>query len=100
MSKEDKSQFLIGCHKNSIIEKMYYVYLLLCKDKSIYTGITVDVKRRFEEHKKGVGGRYTRAHGVKKILYTERCSSRSTALKREAAIKRLPREKKLMLIGK
>ncbi len=77
---------------------MYFVYLLLCKDGSVYTGITTDVRRRFNEHKKGIGGAYTRVHGAKKILHIEKCKTRSTALKREAEIKRLDRKRKIGLI--
>ena len=75
----------------------YFVYLLECADGSIYTGITTDVARRLGEHKKGTGARYTRAHGVKKILYAARYPTRSRALEREAEIKRWPRNKKLIL---
>lgn len=77
---------------------MYFVYLLQCKDESIYTGITTDVARRFEEHKNGEGGHYTRSKGAVKILYVEKKRNRSSALKREAEIKRWPRQKKLKLI--
>jgi putative endonuclease len=77
---------------------MYFVYLLECADKSIYTGITTDVARRFAEHKAGTGGHFTRAKKAKKILYTEQYPDRSSALKREAEIKGLKREKKLQLI--
>lgn len=78
----------------------YFVYLIECEDGSIYTGITTDVKRRFEEHAAGKGARYTRAHKAKKVVHTEVHRTRSVALKREAAIKRMPREKKLALIKK
>jgi putative endonuclease len=77
---------------------MYYLYLLLCDDNSIYTGITTDVKRRFQEHSLGKGGSYTKTKKVKKLLYIEECESRSTALKREAEIKSWRKEKKLALI--
>jgi len=77
---------------------MYFVYLLQCNDGSIYTGITTDVKRRFQEHRDGKGGHYTRARGAVKILYTERYTTRSRALIREAQIKKMRRDKKLMLI--
>lgn len=77
---------------------MYYVYLIQCGDKSIYTGITTNLERRFQEHKDKVGGHYTRAHKVKKILYTEKFHTRSKASKREAEIKSWRREKKLALI--
>ena len=78
---------------------MYFLYLLLCDDKSIYTGITTDVKRRFGEHKSGEGGHFTRSRKVVKILYTEEHASRSSALKREAEIKSWPRGKKLELVN-
>ena len=51
---------------------MYFVYLIKCKDGTIYTGITTDVKRRFVEHKEGKGGHYTRSRGVAKLLYMEK----------------------------
>ena len=76
---------------------MYVVYLLLCNDNSIYTGITTDLARRLKEHKAGTASRYTRARKAVKILYTERCRNRSAALKREAAIKKMSREQKLTL---
>ena len=71
-----------------------------CKDGSIYTGITTDVERRFLEHKNGKGGHYTKSKGAAKLLYTEKCNSKSDALKREAEIKGWRREKKLALIKK
>ena len=77
---------------------MYYVYILECKDGTLYTGITTDVQRRFKEHVLGKGGAYTRAKRVRRILYTERYPDRSFALKREAEIKRWDRDKKLILI--
>ena len=77
---------------------MYYVYLIQCEDGSIYTGITTDLKRRFKEHSDKLGGHYTRAHKVEKILYTEEHPTRSEALKRETEIKKLRREEKLNLI--
>ena len=79
---------------------MYFVYLLKCSDGSLYTGITTDVKRRFLEHKKGTGGRYTRAKKPVKILYTEKRRTRSSASKREAEIKSWTREKKLAFLKK
>ena len=77
---------------------MYYVYILECLDKTLYTGITTDVKRRIKEHKSGKGGAYTRSKKVIKILYTEKLPTRSSALKREAEIKSWNRNKKLALI--
>ena len=77
---------------------MYFVYLIKCKDGSIYTGITTDVKRRFKEHKEGNGGHYTSAKGVIKVVYTEKHKNRSSALKREALIKSWHKDQKLGLI--
>lgn len=77
---------------------MYFVYLLQCVDDTLYTGITTDVERRFEEHKNGTGANYTRAHGVVKILYSEEQENRSAASKREAEIKSWNREQKLAFI--
>lgn len=77
----------------------YFVYLLQCEDKSIYTGITTDLKRRFKEHRDGIGSNYTRAHKAKKILFSEKHKDRSEALQREAEIKSWGREKKLALIN-
>ena len=76
---------------------MYYVYLIQCEGGSIYTGITTDLERRFKEHSDKIGGHYTRANKVEKILYTEEYPTRSEALKREAEIKKLSRKEKLNL---
>ncbi len=78
---------------------MYFVYLLECSDKSIYTGITTDVARRFEEHKNKKGSHYTSARRATKVLYVEEHEDRSSALKREAEIKRWKRAQKLALIA-
>ena len=76
---------------------MYYVYLIECEDKTLYTGITTDVARRFNEHKTGIGGHYTKSKQVVRVLYTEKYLTKSEALKREAQIKGWRREKKLSL---
>lgn len=79
---------------------MYSVYLIQCKDGSIYTGIATDVERRFLEHKNGKGGRYTKSKGAIKLLYAEKWRNKSGALKREAEIKRWRREKKMAFVGR
>ena len=79
---------------------MYYIYLLECNDKTIYTGITTDVDRRFNEHLSGERANYTRAHGAKKIIYTEEHKNRSEASKREVEIKKMTREEKLGFLNK
>jgi putative endonuclease len=75
----------------------YAVYILECADGTLYTGITTDLKRRLKEHQAGTGARYTRARGAVRMVYTEKHKNRSTASKREAEIKRLPRARKLKL---
>lgn len=77
---------------------MYKVYLLECGDGTIYTGITTDTERRFKEHKDGKGAHYTRVHGVRAVVYQEECADRSSALMREAEIKKLSRKEKLNLV--
>lgn len=77
---------------------MYFVYILKCRDKSLYTGITTDLTRRLAEHKNGIGSHYTRSRGAVKIVYSEKHRTRSLASKREAEIKSWPRAKKLALI--
>jgi putative endonuclease len=77
---------------------MWYVYILLCEDGSLYTGSTNNLEKRFKTHKDGTGGRYTRSHKVVKIVYTEKFESKSEALKREMEIKNLTRIKKINLV--
>ena len=76
---------------------MYFVYLLECKDGTLYTGITTNVERRFAEHKSRKGGHYTSAKEAVKIVHTERYPDRSSALRRESEIKSWRRVKKLAL---
>ena len=78
---------------------MWYLYILRCGDGSLYTGITTDVARRLEAHRQGKGAKYTRGRGPLELAYQEECGTHSQALKREYAVKRLPRQEKEMLIG-
>lgn len=77
---------------------MYVVYILRCADRTLYTGITNDLEKRLKRHKDGSASRYTRAKGAHKIVYTEKLQDRSSASKREAAIKKMKRAGKLALI--
>lgn len=77
---------------------MYYTYLILCKDKSFYTGVTDNLNRRFLEHSHGKGGFYTKKFKPIKIIYSEKFLTKKEALKRERQIKGWRREKKLNLI--
>ena len=75
----------------------YFCYILECADGSFYTGWTTDPLRRLKQHNAGRGARYTRAHRPVKLVYVEEASDRAAAMKRESAIKSLPRAKKLRL---
>ena len=77
---------------------MWFVYILICRNDDLYTGITNNLQRRFNEHKSGKGGHFTRSFGAEKILYSEEYANKSSALKREAQIKGWTRKKKLALI--
>lgn len=79
-------------------EKSYYVYMLRCGDGTIYTGMTDDVPRRVAVHNAGKGAKYTRSRLPVALLFSKRCCSRSDALKKEAAIKRMTRTEKESLV--
>ena len=76
----------------------WYLYILRCKDGSLYTGITKDLERRFQMHQTGKASRYTRTRRPVEMLYQEACPSRTQALVRECRVKALPRTKKTALI--
>ena len=73
------------------------MYILRCADNTLYTGIATDVDRRAAVHNRGQGAKYTRSHRPVTVIYREPCADKSAALRREAAIKKLPRAKKLKL---
>ncbi len=78
---------------------MYYVYIVRCSDNSLYTGSTNDIENRIAAHNEGKGSKYTRSRLPVELNYSETCSSKSAALKREAAIKKLSRIEKIKLIA-
>ena len=79
--------------------KSWSLYILRCGDGSLYTGIAVDVQKRYEAHCSGKGAKYTRGRGPLTLLYQELCGDHSTALKREVQVKRLTRQEKEALIA-
>lgn len=81
------------------MEKHHYVYILECKDDTLYTGYTTDPSRRLKEHNKGVGAKYTRIRLPVKLVYSQKLETRGNALSREYEIKKLKRENKLKLIN-
>ncbi len=75
-----------------------YVYILRCADGTLYTGWTNDVERRVRTHNLGKGAKYTRGRLPAELVYREACESKSRALIRERAIKKMTREEKEALI--
>ncbi len=78
---------------------MWYLYIIECKDRSLYTGITNSLEKRIAAHFSGKGAKYTKSHTPVRLVYTECLADKSSALKREAAVKKMSRSPKLELIG-
>ena len=79
---------------------MYYLYIVECADGTLYTGITVDLNRRIDEHNSSkLGAKYTRSRRPVELLYSKRFRSRSAASKEEYRIKSLSREEKMGIIS-
>jgi putative endonuclease len=80
---------------------VWSLYILECRDGSLYTGVTNDIDRRFLAHQEGKASRYTRTRRPVVLVYREECGSRSQALSRECAVKSLsrPRKNELILRG-
>jgi putative endonuclease len=72
----------------------WMVYLARCRDGTLYTGITTDPERRLKQHNQGLGAAYTRSRLPVTLVYREPAGSRSQALRREHAIRSLPRAAK------
>lgn len=76
----------------------HYVYILLCKDNTLYTGYAIDLRERIEKHTLGKGAKYTRGRGPFELVYQEVFLTKEAAMQREWQIKQLPKEKKISLI--
>ena len=76
----------------------WFVYMLRCKDDTLYTGITTELERRLAEHNSGKGAKYTKARRPVELIWAERRDDRSEASKREARLKSLSRSRKLETI--
>ncbi|NQT06697.1 MAG: GIY-YIG nuclease family protein [Candidatus Omnitrophica bacterium] len=81
-------------------QKNWFVYIVECRDKRLYTGITNDVEKRVAAHNKGKGCRFTKFRYPVKLVYEEDCITRSAARKRELEIQGFKRNKKLSLINR
>jgi len=79
-------------------DKSWQVYIVRCADTTLYTGIARNLQKRIDEHNHGrLAARYTRARRPVVLVYSESCESRSEALRREMAIKKLSRSDKELL---
>jgi len=89
----------MNCIASSSKKQNWSVYIVKCCDATLYTGITTDIVRRLHEHnhlKKGA--KYTRARRPVYLIYQETFCTRSSAARREAAIKKMPLKEKQTLI--
>ena len=77
----------------------WQVYMILCSDHSLYTGITTDMQRRFRQHAEGSGAKYFRGRQPLQVVYLETDHSRASASKREAQVKALTRSEKDLLLA-
>ena len=79
----------------------WYVYMLRCRDNSLYTGYTNDLVRRESAHNAGKGAKYTKTRLPVTLVYSETFEEKSQALKRECAIKQLTKaQKEMLIVGK
>ncbi|MGR9117135.1 MAG: GIY-YIG nuclease family protein [Gammaproteobacteria bacterium] len=76
----------------------WFVYMILCSDDSLYTGISNDVLRRYRQHADKQGAKYFRGRSPQCLIYVESGHDRSSATKREVAIKKMSRDRKLLLV--
>jgi putative endonuclease len=77
----------------------WYVYIVKCRDGSLYTGIATDVERRIADHLTNRGAKYLRGRGPLELVFKKQVGKRGRALKLEHQVKRLPRHKKEALIN-
>ena len=83
---------------SSVPQMNWQVYIILCSDESLYTGITTDLERRLAQHTGGHGAKYFRGRQPVKVLYLEIRHTRSSATRREAQIKKMTHDEKHVLI--
>tara|TARA_B110000444_G_scaffold44942_1_gene40846 strand:- start:8690 stop:8992 length:303 start_codon:yes stop_codon:yes gene_type:complete len=79
-------------------QQSWFVYILLCSDNTLYTGITNNIDKRLEDHQRGVGAKYTKGRSPISLLFKEKHPNRSSASKRESEIKSLTKKQKLTLL--
>ena len=82
------------------MEKKHYTYMLRCADNTIYSGYAIDIEKRLQVHNSGKGAKYTRTRLPVELVYYEKFSTKSEALRREFEFKKLTRKEKELLIAK
>lgn len=80
-------------------EGSWQLYILRCRDGTLYTGIAVDAEKRLRQHRSGKGAKYTRGRGPLEMVYLEQCENHPQALRRELEVKKLTRAEKEALIA-
>jgi putative endonuclease len=83
---------------SSWVGRAWKVYIIRCRTGDLYTGCTIDIGRRIEQHNRGTGSKFTSSRRPVTLVYQETCSDRSAALRRENQIKRMRRGQKIRLI--
>lgn len=78
-------------------EKAWFVYIVECADGTLYTGVSNDLERRIQQHNTGKGAKYTRGRRPVRLVYSKKMSSKGTALKEEARLKKLSRKEKALI---
>ncbi|VVB75060.1 GIY-YIG catalytic domain protein [Candidatus Tiddalikarchaeum anstoanum] len=73
----------------------WFIYILECNDGSFYTGVTNNIEKRMDKHKKGTGSKYVKKRGFKQLLYSNLCGTKSNACKCEYAVKQLSKYEKI-----
>ena len=81
-----------------MVKKKWLVYIIECRDGSLYTGATNNINRRFKEHQTGKGSKYVRSRKALRVVFKENCKNKCAAYRREREIKGFSRQKKLQLI--
>ncbi|MDD2646846.1 MAG: GIY-YIG nuclease family protein [Patescibacteria group bacterium] len=81
------------------MSKPWFIYIVRCRDNSLYTGITIDIDKRIKDHNQGLGAHYTKTRGPVKLVYNEKHPNRSSALKKEILIKSWRRKRKEAFIA-
>jgi putative endonuclease len=90
---------MANIHGTPTSKMNWQVYIVICSDNTLYTGITTDVERRLGQHQSGRGAKYFRGRQPVQLVYLESGHNRSTAIRKEAGIKKMQRSKKCLLIS-